>query len=117
MADENQILISFVTKLASQYKVPATPMVRVLLPTQEARQFSGTVSDALARQKYLHQHVDAAYVQAVPATAKRLGLSQVINTLLALGECTICAHAVDMSRTAVAKHMSIRAQQHPVCEA
>jgi hypothetical protein len=71
-ADERQVLCRFITKLPAELRVPDNPVVGW---QDMALHFASRLARALA-----------FLLQAVPATLKRYGLSQIINHILCLGE-------------------------------
>lgn len=80
MSEEKQVLVTFVTKLPQELQVPQTEVVGaagrllLLLPLFQA---------GASAWKLLTRYLSC--LQAVPASLKRYGLSQIINHLLALG--------------------------------
>lgn len=96
MAEEKQVLVRFVTKLPPDLHVPATEVVSVLhgggcwdccQPLSLLLCGTGACLAVLGRRhRAVSSRVTLVFLQAVPASLKRYGLSQIINHLLALGE-------------------------------
>lgn len=100
MANEDaQVLVRFVTKLPKELRVPETPVVRkqgITYLCETATYYHACTTHAsmdvaCGDETDMQQRLTLALafgvsLQAVPATLKRYGLSQIINHLLALGE-------------------------------
>lgn len=82
MGEDTQVLVRFVTKLPAELRVP---------PAEVVRPFAQEERPCVARRRsppFIFSPCRAQHFsQAVPATLKRYGLSQIINHLLALGAC------------------------------
>lgn len=86
MSEEKQVLVTFVTKLPQELHVPQAEVVGagwllLLLPLLLLPPFM-----KVAMAHVWIMPLSQLCFQAVPASLKRYGLSQIINHLLALGK-------------------------------
>jgi hypothetical protein len=94
MAEEKQVLVRFVTKLPPELHVPQTEVVGLAAAAAAGYRLLLLLLLDGAKSKLWTM----GCLQAVPASLKRYGLSQIINHLLALGECLFSVGTAQLVR-------------------
>ncbi len=86
MADEVQVLVRFTTKLPNDLRVPDTEVVRGPAFGDIGCLWQLATAVLLLHRRFADPVATSPHPpQAVPASLKRYGLSQIINHMLSLG--------------------------------